>query len=49
MAIHVKKRYDARQNVAAWGLGLEAWGFFSLFLIPDPIPWDVHRHTQLLE
>jgi hypothetical protein len=27
MAIHVKKRYDARQYVAgAWGLGLGAWG-----------------------
>jgi len=38
MAICVKKRYDARQYVAgAWGLGLGAWGFFSLLLIPDPL------------
>jgi len=42
MAIRVKKRYDARQNVAgAWGLGLEAWGLGLFFIIPDP--WSIGK------
>jgi len=47
MAIRVKKRYDARQNVAgAWGLRLEAWGLRLFFIIPDP--WSIATCTTSL-
>jgi len=45
------------QVLGAWGLGLGAWGFFSLFLIPDPLVinnrknsqwiWDQYQWTRL--
>jgi len=30
-------RDNMSQVLGAWGLGLGAWGFFSLLLIPDPL------------
>jgi hypothetical protein len=38
-------RDNMSQALEAWGLGLGAWGFFSLFLISDPLRLDQHHYV----